>query len=378
MIFNTDKLKNVINEISTLNNIKNLVVDEFKELNVYYKDNFIYFIFIGNYYDTNVVKFIYRFNYETEYELSEGYYTLPIKDFTKSLRYFGESIDITIGLNTVSLKNPIDSNLHITLNLLPNNPSSSEYIHNLFLTGNIQYKINSFGNEIPIINIQEIENQIKYKDIDKTDTNNYISFLNDKMSVQQFNYTTITNLNLGITGRIPSPFLKTFINFNRLETTSLQKVENNIEICSENMYGIIDNIDNDYQSVENFSFDASKGMSLNKKEVLNILSLVKDFSVNSEGYVTISPNKISFSNLSTSSELTEYTIKVSKDIDVMHINNNYLTFGFDISILQGLINLITDDVFVFVVEKNANNNDVYLCYIADNYHKNVMVIEAYN
>ncbi|MEQ2561306.1 hypothetical protein, partial [Sutterella wadsworthensis] len=219
--------------------------------------------------------------------------------------------------------------------------------------------------------------QIKFRNLDKQDNNSYVCFLPDEISIQQFNYTTISNINCGFTGRIPTPILKLIIQHRQIfEHIGVVRIDNNLEIKTNKLYISVENIDDNYHLLTGFNPTENQKINLNKKEVLQVIDFLNTFSKNNTGYFEILDNGIEFKN-STSSLDESKTVIVDKKIIQNHTIPHREVFGFDISIFKGLVGILIDDSFVLYVEQDSEDLDTFLCYIIDNHNKNIMALDVY-
>lgn len=378
MLVNTKEFKTVINTFKYFNSTKNLGLDDFKDLNFYIKDNYIYLITIGDFHNSNPIQMIYKFDYINQIDLNNQVYTVRPDDILNALKFCGETTNLEFKETHILIKNDEDTMQKIIVNRLLTNEYLESYIlQKITLHGilnNIDGLINNPLSDEVIFKIIE---QIKFRNLDKQDNNSYVCFLPDEISIQQFNYTTISNINCGFTGRIPTPILKLIIQHRQIfEHIGVVRIDNNLEIKTNKLYISVENIDDNYHLLTGFNPTENQKINLNKKEVLQVIDFLNTFSKNNTGYFEILDNGIEFKN-STSSLDESKTVIVDKKIIQNHTIPHREVFGFDISIFKGLVGILIDDSFELYVEQDSEDLDTFLCYIIDNHNKNIMALDVY-
>lgn len=378
MLVNTKEFKTVITTFKFFNTTKNLGIEDFKDLNFYIKDNFIYLISMGDFNNNNQIKMVYKFDYINDVDLDGQIYTVRADDILNSLKFFGDIVDLRFRESNIILLNEQDTNQSIVVNRLETNENVKPYLlQQITLQGLLTNIDGLIENPLSDEAIFKIVEQIKFRNLDKQDNNSYVCFLPNELSIQQFNYTTISNLDCGFTGRIPTPILKLIIQHRQIfEHIGVQRIENKLIIKSNKLFISVDNIDDNYHLLDNFNPTQNQGIVLNKKEVLQIIDFIGTFSKNNTGYFEIKDFGISFKN--TTKDIVESTsVMVKKDIPLEQKIPHREVFGFDLSILKGLVGILIDDTFQMYVEQDSDDLDTYLLYIIDNHNKNIMALDVY-
>lgn len=378
MLVNTKEFKTVINTFKYFNSTKNLGLSDFKDLNFYIKDNYIYLITIGDFHNSHPIQMIYKFDYINQIDLNNQVYTVKPDDILNALKFCGETTNLEFKETHILIKNDEDNTQKIIVNRLLTNEYLESYILQQITLHGILNNINGvISNPLSNEVIFKIIEQIKFRNLDKQDNNSYVCFLPDEISIQQFNYTTISNINCGFTGRIPTPILKLIIQYRQIfEHISVVRNGNNLEIKTNKLYISVENIDDNYHLLTGFNPTENQKINLNKKEVLQSIDFLNTFSKNNTGYFEILDNGIEFKN-STSSLDESKTVIVDKKIIQNHTIPHREVFGFDISIFKGLVGILIDDSFDLYVEQDSEDLDTFLCYILDNHNKNIMALDVY-
>lgn len=378
MLVNTKEFKTVINTFKYFNSTKNLGLSDFKDLNFYIKDNYIYLITIGDFHNSNPIQMIYKFDYINQIDLNNQIYTVKPDDILNALKFCGETTNLEFKETHILIKNDEDNTQKIIVNRLLTNEYLESYILQKITLHGILNNINGvISNPLSNEVIFKIIEQIKFRNLDKQDNNSYVCFLPDEISIQQFNYTTISNINCGFTGRIPTPILKLIIQYRQIfENISVVRNGSNLEIKTDKLYISVENIDDNYHLLTGFNPTENQKINLNKKEVLQAIDFLNTFSKNNTGYFEILDNGILFKN-STSSLDESKTVIVDKKIIQNHTIPHREVFGFDISIFKGLVGILIDDSFDLYVEQDSEDLDTFLCYILDNHNKNIMALDVY-
>lgn len=378
MLVNTKEFKTVISTFKFFNTTKNLGIDDFKDLNFYIKDNYIYLISMGDFNNNNQIKMVYKFDYINDIDLNGQIYTVRPDDILNSLKFFGDIVDLRFREKNIILINEQDINQSIVINRLETNENVKPYLlQQITLQGLLTNIDGLIENPLTDEAVYKIVEQIKFRNLDKQDNNSYVCFLPNKISIQQFNYTTISNLDCGFTGRIPTPILKLIIQHRQLfEHIGVQRIDKKLIVKSNKLFISIDNIDDNYHLLDNFNTTPNQGIELNKQEVLQIIEFINTFSKNNTGYFEITDSGITFKNTTKDdSESTSVTVK--KDIPLEQKIPHREVFGFDISILKGLVSILIDDTFTIHVEQDSDDLDTYLLYVLDNHNKNIMALDVY-
>lgn len=378
MLVNTKEFKTVINTFKYFNSTKNLGLSDFKDLNFYIKDNYIYLITIGDFHNSNPIQMIYKFDYISQIDLNNQIYTVKPDDILNALKFCGETTNLEFKETHILIKNDEDNTQKIIVNRLLTNEYLESYILQKITLHGILNNINGvISNPLSNEVIFKIIEQIKFRNLDKQDNNSYVCFLPDEISIQQFNYTTISNINCGFTGRIPTPILKLIIQYRQIfENISVVRNGSNLEIKTNKLYISVENIDDNYHLLTGFNPTENQKINLNKKEVLQAIDFLNTFSKNNTGYFEILDNGIEFKNSTTSLDESK-TVIVDKKIIQNHTIPHREVFGFDISIFKGLVGILIDDSFDLYVEQDSEDLDTFLCYILDNHNKNIMALDVY-
>lgn len=371
MLLNTEELRKVITNVKSFNGTKNLGVSEFKNLNFFFKDNNIYISTFGDFHSIHKVTFTYKFTCES-IPFNDTLYSINIDDFLNSLKFFGQNIELDFQELFMDLHNPELQTQKIRINRVNNDETIISYFNEFF--NHISDEV--FTNRSNVINNDKINvliEQLKFRILDKQDTNAYICFLPDCLSVQQFNYTTINDTVYNLDCKIPTDILKFALNMNN-ESLNIQELQGVLTINSDKLYIKIDEINNNYHQVSGFSVNNRNKLVLNKQELLKNISLIEPFIKENTGYFLFKENKLTISNVSN--PLTEgFSIVVSNDIDIEHNYNTELTLGFDLKILKGLINLLNSEMIDMYIE---NVEGDFLCFVIDEHNKNILAIESYS
>lgn len=376
---NTKEFSTVITAFKDFNNSKDLQVEGFKDLHLYFKGESLFLITVGDFKADNKVTMIYRFDIPNDFpeELNEQFYTLNISNVVNILKYFSENISLSFSRESVSFIDSVNSERTVNVYRVETPEEVIDYLQNQINNPSFLDFTKELMNPLSDDLLKGIREQVAFRALDKLENNSYISFLPDKITTQQFNYATCHNIDYGFKGRLPTPVLKIMLKYSESENViSIEREENIVEIRSENMKIIVTNVDDNIHSVDNFRYDPDKKLIVDKGFLLDKLNLIRGFCNQKTGFLSINSGEVVLRNTPLDNSETT-NIFISDVISTEHTLEHQETFGFDIEILRGLVSLVQENTVEIHIEKDSDDVESYLLYVLDSNTKNIMAVEVY-
>lgn len=377
MEFQVNKLKKVLTIVKAFNNTKNLGIDDFKQLNLYFRNNKMYIVTFGEYYASNKMKLIYKFD-GIHVPFTNVLFNFHIDDFLNALKFFDTSVDLDFRESYILLTHENSPHSKFEIKRLETNESIEQFIiQEMNKEENYGFTIGQ--TLFTMEQMVAVSNQLKFRNLDKQDSNNYINFSRDFISVQQFNYFTSNNNPLNITGRIPTEFLKLSVGLLENTLPSFEKTQTNEIIFKTNDFLIsIENIDDNFHDLDSFE-QTTNIATVNKQELLRSCTMVETFSKEQTFFFKIENNRFKLSNVSDENVTEGYSTVVQDKIVYTEPFTQYdKVFGVNIPVFKGLVGLIDSDEVKISVEQDTQDTNSYLCYITDDNNKNVCSVDIYS
>lgn len=368
---NTEEIKKVINVIKTINNTKGLGIPEFKDLTMFLKDNFLYLTTLGDLKGIHTIKFFYKIQLDTIEEESK-IITVDIQTMLSSLKYMSTQINLDFEENFINIINEEDSTIHIKLPIYKTPKNIVDYIElekPTFMNFN-------FNSNNPIMSEElktAILNQVKLKNIDKLKSNNYLCFLPNGVSVQQFNYATYKQVPTQFDGIIPINIFNFIFSINNNQI-NIRKSEDTFIFNNNEFYLSVSKISTNYHNMDTLVVKNTHMFKVDKEKLIKSIEFVMNFSKNNTGYIEFKENLI-IKNYSTESTNESLETKVSKELNYEKNFDDNRTYGLDLSIFYGLVNLIDSDEVTFSLDMSE---DFIGLFIYDASNKNYMSLDVYS
>lgn len=379
LIMRQKELSTVLNSYKEFNNTPELKQQYFEDVHLFLDGNRILFFTLGNFLNSHKVVMFYTYVFEGDpfTELDKQFYTLKMNDFTSVIKFFSETITLDFTNERLFLFDSENTSQRVFLNRLETPEVVRDWATN-FLDRNGTILEQDFESNISEEDLADISEIVDFRNSDKKDTNSYISFLNQYIATQQFNYATLLRKDVPFKGRIPTPVLKTILKFKEASNNFyIARTGKTLIVSTEKLKIIVNNIDDNIFPADTLRYTQGREIVLNKKEFLTQLQFIRTFCELKTGYLQMTDNGLILRNTSTDDSENK-SLFVSKNFEKEHTIPYRKVFGFDIDILKGMVSLISEEQFSLIIEQDTEDVDSYLLFIVDNITKNAMYMDVYN